>query len=112
MSFANPKKNQSIITKKWQGDFSHNWTVLKTPDLLSKMQHLSLASSEDSVPSSIDVPDVVKIVKKNPNFSAINFNFNFCRNTVIILDLSENSKKVDIKPNRFTYILNKLKLFV
>ena len=71
-------KNQSLITKKWQGDFSHNWNILKTKDLLTKFEHLSLASSEDLIPSSsIDIPDSVKIIKKNPN-NNINYNFNFC----------------------------------
>ena len=51
-------KNQSLITKKWQGDFSHNWNILKTKDLLTKFEHLSLASSEDLIPSSsIDIPE-------------------------------------------------------
>lgn len=96
---------------KWEKDFSHNWNILKNPSLLTQMEKLTLASTEENDNFDIQTTKHIKPVLSNK----INFNFNFLRNLVIILDLSESSNKVDLndfKPNRHTFLLNKIEKFV
>ena len=50
-SLNSQEKNQNNENKqtkqKWERDYSHNWNILKEPDILSMMEHLTLNSSED-----------------------------------------------------------------
>ena len=108
-SLNSQEKNQNNENKqtkqKWERDYSHNWNILKEPDILSMMEHLTLNSSEDQ--------DLNKIlIEENKKENKINFNFNFIRNLIIIVDLSENSNKLDYKPNRYEFIFRILEKFI
>ena len=97
-------KNKQI-KQKWERDYSHNWNILKETNILSMMEHLTLNSSED-----IDLNKILIEEKKKEN--KINYNFNFIRNLIIIVDLSINSNKLDYKPNRYEFIFRILEKFI
>lgn len=105
----NSENNNNTIQKptkqKWERDYSHNWNILKEENILKMMEHLSLNSTEDFNENKILIQEIKKENK-------INYNFNFLRNLIIIIDLSEYTNKVDFKPNRFEFIFQKLEKFI
>ncbi len=105
----NSENNNNIIQKptkqKWERDYSHNWNILKEENILKMMEHLTLNSTEDFNENKILIQEIKKENK-------INYNFNFLRNLIIIIDLSEYTNKVDFKPNRFEFIFQKLEKFI
>ena len=105
----NSENNNNTIQKptkqKWERDYSHNWNILKETNILSMMEHLTLNSTEDFNENKILIQEIKKENK-------INYNFNFLRNLIIIIDLSEYTNKVDFKPNRFEFIFQKLEKFI
>lgn len=110
----NTNNDQLVHQKKlkWEQDFSHNWNILKNPNLLSQMEKLTLNSTEETLLTN-DIEDKEEIEEIHSQISPkTNFNFNFMRNLIIILDLSQNSIKVDFKPNRHKYLIKKLEVFI
>ena len=106
----NPNNNTKKL--KWEQDFSHNWNILKNPSLLTQMDKLTLNSTEDcsiqtNEESKVDSEPINSLISPKTNF-----NFNFMRNLIIVLDLSQNSIKVDFKPNRHKFIIKKVESFI
>lgn len=100
---------QELKKLRWERDFSHNWNILKNPDILKQMNKLTLNSKEDE--------EEYIIKQKGTNASSlmklnINFNFNFLRNLIIVIDMSDNLNAMDYKPNRHKYLFKELEWFV
>ena len=117
-TILNQNKNTNNVPQvqqkklKWEEDFSHNWNILKNPNLLSQMEKLTLNSTEETLLTS-DIEEKEEIEEIQSQISSkTNFNFNFMRTLIIILDLTQNSDKVDFKPNRHKCLIKKLEVFI
>ena len=57
-TILNQNKNTNNVPQvqqkklKWEEDFSHNWNILKNPNLLSQMEKLTLNSTEETLLTS------------------------------------------------------------
>ena len=53
-----------------------------------------------------------KLSNTKPIFENINYNFNYFRKLIILIDMSENLNTTDFKPNRQIYLFDKLEAFI
>ena len=123
------KGKLNIIAK----DFTHNWSILKNINV--NLMSLSMDSDNnhimnpekeglsamneaisniEGITTSMDDIENLKneINNKNKIQNNISYNFNYFRNLIIVVDLTERMNINDYKPTRHKYLFKKLENFI
>jgi transcription initiation factor TFIIH subunit 2 len=113
---------------KWEKDFTHNWNILKTINTqlsnlslnttgnninnLEKIYFLNSHIDNEPIDNSYFRTDEKTQKSKQLNLSQLSFNFNYFRNLILVIDLSESAIRNDFKPTRQRYLFEKLENFI
>ena len=97
-------------------DFSHNWNILKN---INSNDFENIETRNEN-PETFVINNYEKesdsnyISNKNDDclINNLSFNFNYIRNLVIIIDMSESMNSNDLKPTRFKFFLSKIESLI
>ena len=97
---------------KWEKDFSHNWNMLKYVNIENNQNtNMLVDSNEDGLLISNTKNKNICVMNESLNkikMENLNYSFNFNRNLIIVIDLSENLALNDFRPTRHKVLFQKL----
>ncbi len=109
-----------MICNPQDSDFNFSWTNLKNFDPKVQREKAILNQKSNNIKSKYDDIYMNKVasdedpllINTKPLFENINYNLNYFRKLIILIDMSEMLNSTDFKPNRQKYLFDKLGVFI